>query len=78
VLEERLSELEGEYARVLPKLVARQDLDQRDWIILLVFVGTLRGRSLEHLAFRQEQIDHVQHLYRQVDRASTGSEEHSN
>lgn len=77
VLEDQLSEIENEYARVLPKLIAHSELTDRDWITLLVFVGTLRSRSLDHLAFQQEQIDAIERLYRQVERASTGEERHA-
>lgn len=76
-IEERLSQIESEYAPVLRQLRQRSPLTEREWIILSVFVATLYLRTPGHMAHWQQQIDKLQYLYRQLDRAHSGHEQHS-
>ena len=73
-IEEQLSQIESEYAPVLRQLRQHNSLTERDWITLSVFVATLYLRTPGHMAHWQRQIDRLQHLYRQVDRAHNGHE----
>jgi hypothetical protein len=78
VIEDQLAELEGKYAGVLPKVMARAEVIDRDRINLCLFIGALFHRTLSQMAFQQEQIDKIRHLYRQIDRVANSNERYSN
>jgi hypothetical protein len=76
-IEEQLSRLESAYAPVLRKLLDRGALTLDDCRILALFVGALFLRTPGQMAHWQRQLDELQHIYRQVDRANNGEERFS-
>jgi hypothetical protein len=77
VVEEALAKLESDYASVLRKLLIRSRLTDREWINLLVFVGTLRSRPSAQMTSLQQQLDKIQAMYRMVDRGANRNEAYS-
>lgn len=76
-IEEWLSRVEAAYARVWRRTAVRAPLTAEDGGVLALFVATLSLRTPEQMAHWQRQMDDVQHLYRQADRAANGHEWHS-
>ncbi|NNE47245.1 MAG: DUF4238 domain-containing protein, partial [Rhodothermales bacterium] len=73
-IEEELAWLEGRYAKVLEALRRRHELSVRQAIEIALFVAVLFGRTNSFISNMQNQIDEIEHLYRQVDRAYNENE----
>ena len=76
-IEDQLSRLESAYAAVIRKIPERAELTLGDCELLALFVATLFLRSPAQMTHWQRQLDGIQRLYRQVDRAHNGDERHS-
>lgn len=76
-LENALGRIETRYGALLPKLIARTELEHAEYLELTLFIGTLRFRMPEQIAHWQKQYDELARIHRQVERTHTGDERQS-
>lgn len=74
VIENALSVVEDAYGRITQLLSDRTELDQREYVTLAIFIGTLLSRSPGYLAHWQSQYDNLERIHRSVERGHTGAE----
>lgn len=73
-IEQKLSQLESEYAATIPRVTGLLPLSRRDLITLYIFVGALHGRTPSMMEYRQSQSDTLERMHRDVERGATGDE----
>jgi len=65
-IEDALSELESAFSRAQKKIVAHELLSLEEYKDLCLFAASMFGRIPEQMDHWQQQIDEIEHLYRQM------------